>query len=246
MAEQSSHNVVNEPQSTSTPLVDAASNTSSADSATTGAQQIQHPSNPHSDSAIDVSKSANELAISENALAAPAGPDVGKDAAEPSAGNAAEPPASIPTDAPAQRGDVEVKVAEDGSVGDDRSVADMTSDTEKKGDAHHVRSDSVKKPTTFSKVSITKNFLNKAAPTTAAAPSKIGEKREFILNKLQPGTESDSPAASPASAATLTAKIGPRLVAKAGSSLGNLQKARPGPQSVGGPDASKVWNKNRR
>lgn len=246
MAELSSHNVVNEPQSTSAPLVDAASNPTVADSATDGAQRPEPSIIPHTDSTIDVSKSVNELATSNNALAAPAGSIAVKDAAEPSAGEAAHPPAADPTDAPAQRGDLELKTAEDGSHGDDRSAADIHSDTEKKGDAHHVRSDSVKKPTTFSKVSVTKNFLNKAAPTTAAAPSKIGEKREYIQTLMQEGRESDSLLASPASVATLPPKIGPRLVAKAGPSLGNLQKARPGPQNVGGPDASKVWNKNRR
>lgn len=246
MAEQSSHNVVNEPQSTSAPLADAASSQTTADTATDGAQQTQSSNNPTTDSAIEASKSVNELAKSSNASAALAVPDTVKDAAEPSAGEAANNPATDLTDATAQRGDVEQNTVEDGSQGDDRSAVDGVSDTEKKGDANHVRSDSVKKPTTFSKVSVTKNFLNKAAPTTATAPSKLGEKREYTLMMEQRDRRSDSLLATPASAATLTAKLGPRLVAKAGPSLGNLQKARPGPQSVGGPDASKVWNKNRR
>lgn len=243
MAEQISHNVVNEPQSTSAPLVDVASSQTAADTATDGALQTHTFSTPHTDSAIDVSKSANELATSANSSALPAGPDVVKDVAEPSAGEATQQPASNPADV---QTDVEQKGVDDGSQADDRSTTDIASDTEKKGEAHHVRSDSVKKPTTFSKVSITKNFLNKAAPTTAAAPTKIGEKREYTSTIAHEGMQSDSFLASPASASTLTAKIGPRLVAKAGPSLGNLQKARPGPQSVGGPDASKVWNKNRR
>lgn len=246
MAEQSSHNVVNEPQSSSAQLADAASSQTAANTATNGAQQTPSSSKSATENANDVSRSANELATSANASASSADPVAGKDAPEPSAGEAAHPPASDMRDASAQRGDVEPKTAEDGSQGDDRSAADVTSDTEKKGDANHLRSDSVKKPTTFSKVSVTKNFLNKAAPTTAAAPSKVGEKREYNPAKVREENRSNTLVASPASAATLTAKMGPRLVAKAGPSLGNLQKARPGPQSQGGPDASKVWNKNRR
>lgn len=176
MAEQSSHNVVNVPQSTSAPLVDSASSQTASDTATDGAQQISSSNTSHIDSAIDVSKTVNELATSANSSTVPAGPDVVKVAAEPSAGEAAHRPTPNTADAPT---DVEQKAAEDGSQGDDRSTADFASDNERKGEAHHARSDSVKKPTTFSKVSITKNFLNKAAPTATAAPSKIGEKREY-------------------------------------------------------------------
>lgn len=37
----------------------------------------------------------------------------------------------------------------------------------------------------------------------------------------------------------------PRLIAKTGASLANLQKSRSGSVGASGPDASKVWNKNR-
>lgn len=40
---------------------------------------------------------------------------------------------------------------------------------------HHVRSDSIKKPTTFKAVSVTKNFLAKAGTPTAAAPKTNGD-----------------------------------------------------------------------
>ena len=38
----------------------------------------------------------------------------------------------------------------------------------------------------------------------------------------------------------------PRLIAKTGASLRDTPKSRLGPESASGPDASKVWNKNRR
>lgn len=109
----------------------------------------------------------------------------------------------------------------DGSVG-------INSDIEKKeGSSHHNRTSSVKKPTTFSKVSVTKNFLAKTASPTPVT-SKIGDKPSPLGVAAQPAT---------------TAK--PRLVAKTGA-LQSMQKARAGTDSVSGPDASKVWNKNRR
>ncbi|KXL50044.1 MAG: hypothetical protein FE78DRAFT_250133 [Acidomyces sp. 'richmondensis'] len=108
----------------------------------------------------------------------------------------------------------------DGSVG-------INSDIEKKeGSSHHNRTSSVKKPTTFSKVSVTKNFLAKTASPTPVT-SKIGDKPSPLGVAAQPAT---------------TAK--PRLVAKTGA-LQSMQKARAGTDSVSGPDASKVWNKNR-
>ena len=93
---------------------------------------------------------------------------------------------------------------------------------------HHVRTNSVKKPTTFSRVSVTKNFMAKTAspaPTAAAIGSK-------------PGLSNAAPALAAAVAK-------PRLVAKTGV-LKTLQKPRTGSESASGPDASKVWNKNRR
>ncbi len=60
----------------------------------------------------------------------------------------------------------------DGSVGSDTETGKTTaSDTSVKDVSeikHHVRSNSVKKPTTFKAVSVTKNFLAKANPAPAA------------------------------------------------------------------------------
>lgn len=83
----------------------------------------------------------------------------------------------------------------------------------------------VKKPSTFKSVSVTKNFLAKSAVSTPI--SRPGDKT--------------APAAPTSTSALLTAK--PRLVAKLGTSntprtLGKVNGV------ASGPDASKVWNKN--
>jgi hypothetical protein len=109
--------------------------------------------------------------------------------------------------------------------------------------AGHVRSNSVKKPTTFKSVSVTKNFLAKATP---AAPNvRTGEKgmETEMICAHRPKLTVTGTAAGPGPA-QLTAK--PRLVAK--SALGNAG-SRSGllkTNGASGPDASKVWNKNRR
>ncbi|KAF2754349.1 hypothetical protein EJ05DRAFT_489076 [Pseudovirgaria hyperparasitica] len=99
------------------------------------------------------------------------------------------------------------------------------SDTDTRG---HVRTGSVKKPTFFKTSSVTKNFLAKTASSTPPVP---GSKAASV----------PSQGVSPTQA---IAK--PRLVAKSGSGIGNIPRsglAKPNGAS-GGPDASKVWNKN--
>jgi hypothetical protein len=91
-----------------------------------------------------------------------------------------------------------------------------------------VRSNSVKKPTSFKSVSVTKNFLAKSAVSTPAA---------------RPG-EKVAPAGQTNTSTLQTAK--PRLVAKSGSGIGNVPRSSLSKVngSGSGPDASKVWNKN--
>ena len=59
----------------------------------------------------------------------------------------------------------------DGSVGSDTEIGKLTtSDALAKDESeikHHARSNSVKKPTTFKAVSVTRNFLAQANPNTA-------------------------------------------------------------------------------
>jgi len=123
-------------------------------------------------------------------------------------------------------------------VADDKSIADVSvelsvnSDTdtskvdtsERKDGKPLIRTNSTKKPTSFSKVSVTKNFLAKTSTVAPAAP-KPGDK---------PGVASV--------AAPPTAK--PRLVAKSGTALRDRQSLRLGAETAGSPDPSKVWNKN--
>jgi hypothetical protein len=110
----------------------------------------------------------------------------------------------------------------------------------------HARSNSVKKPATFKSVSVTKNFLAKAAvgAVPSSRPGDKGKLKSFVLScsfsnyQVVPSGPSSPIALSAAK---------PRLVAK--SALGGLG-ARSGLTGSGGPgagpDASKVWNRNRR
>ncbi|KAK1063348.1 hypothetical protein LTR12_007405 [Friedmanniomyces endolithicus] len=123
-------------------------------------------------------------------------------------------------------------VAEDGgpSVTSDTegSKADADGSEQKKDGAHHARTNSVKKPTTFSKVSATKNFLAKSSSPIPAPGAKLGEKPSPLTATVQP-----------------LAAAKPRLIAKTASTLQSVQRPRPGSEGTGAPDASKVWNKNR-
>ena len=113
----------------------------------------------------------------------------------------------------------------DASGGSDTDISRPGSVDQSKRDAGHVRTNSMKKPSTFKSVSVTKNFLAKSVVSTPT--TRPGEKA--------------APAAPSASAAVLTAK--PRLVAKLGT--GNAPRTLGKVNGAGsGPDASKVWNKN--
>lgn len=96
----------------------------------------------------------------------------------------------------------------------------------------HIRTaSSIKKPTTFKAVSVNKTFLAAKGAATNTG-SKTGEK---------------SASSTPSTPSTLSAR--PRLVAKLGSGLRDSSpKATNNLAGVNGvaPDASAVWNKNRR
>lgn len=268
MAEQVSHNVVNNPESTSdsSPLVDVAANHTTTTAAGTG--------NPTSTTdALDSSKTQNTSAVDANGATLTEGKaiDAGKAAAEPSAGDVVAQPADGASTAPpvetneeknngklgpqlangvAGRASPGELAVEDSAAQDTSADPSVTSDTDigraetltqDKDGKRHVRTTSVKKPTTFSKVSVSKNFLAKTA-TTAPAASKIGDKGKTISDKAA-GAMLTSTVAPASSAAAPVAK--PRLVAKSGSGLSQLQKARSSAESPSGPDASTVWNKNR-
>ncbi|KAI9779458.1 MAG: hypothetical protein M1816_003510 [Peltula sp. TS41687] len=127
------------------------------------------------------------------------------------------------------------------SVGSDTEVGraehnntSVQSDSESKGPIH-VRSNSMKKPASFKAVSVTKNFLAKAANGSAPS-SKSGGDKVTTTSNGQP-TMSNATAASR-----------PRLVAKSGSNRDGGMRGSTLPAGSGqgkAPDPSQVWNKNR-
>ena len=90
----------------------------------------------------------------------------------------------------------------------------------------HTRTGSVKKPASFKAVSVTKSFLAKSL--SASPVPRVSDK---------------GVASSPSPISALQSAK-PRLVAK--SALGGMGKSLTKMNGAGGPDASKVWNKNQR
>jgi hypothetical protein len=116
----------------------------------------------------------------------------------------------------------------------------------KESSTGHARSNSVKKPTSFKSVSVTKSFLAKVVTgAQVARPGEKGNARRSnanLPNRLAVTAPSPGPG-TPASAQMAK----PRLVAKSTlGGLGSRTGASGNGGASGGPDASKVWNKNRR
>lgn len=97
----------------------------------------------------------------------------------------------------------------------------------------HVRTASTKKPATFKSVSVNKTFLA-AKAATSNAPAKVGDKSA----SLSASTAAQTP--------TTSSTLRPRLVAKSGSGLRDNSKTSLAVNGRTAPDASAVWNKNRR
>ncbi|KAL8826661.1 MAG: hypothetical protein Q9191_003660 [Dirinaria sp. TL-2023a] len=96
---------------------------------------------------------------------------------------------------------------------------------------HHARSNSVKKPTAFKAVSVTKNFLAKAGTPSTSNAKVNGDK----------GMSATATATTPLAPR-------PRLVAKtaSGHQASAPKASGPGHKNGGsGPDPMQVWNKNR-
>lgn len=240
MAEQLSHNVVNGSESASAlALADVATNHITAASALSG---------PHT--VLEASQNQRQISPSTDDLNNPTPNNAtASDATDPSAGSVAELATKhepFNNTLPSHLSDTEQftnGVYESNHVstlGDDASIADQSIDLSVNSDTDVGRADGsdvardghdssranpVKKPTTFSKVSVTKTFLAKSA-TPQPTQTKLGDKPSI------------SNASTPALAR-------PRLVAKTVGSLQNVQKANMGANGASGPDASKVWNKNR-
>lgn len=108
------------------------------------------------------------------------------------------------------------------------------SDTEASKSRHddkgHVRSSSVKKPTSFKSVPINKSFQAKLASSSAAA--KVPER-------------SASTASSTAGPPSTSSTPKPRLVAKTTGTLRDASKSSLAQNGRPAPDGNAVWNKNR-
>lgn len=120
----------------------------------------------------------------------------------------------------------------------------------KQGEGRHERSNSIaKKPASFKSVSVTKNFLAKTGVAATPISKTLGEKRMFE----EPPAESkmsllifDNLASIGFQVASLVSQSPkPRLVTKSWRE-GRLLNAGTTTQSTGAPDASKVWNRNKR
>lgn len=221
MAEQINHNVVEQLESTngSAPSVDVAENHNIAALADSGKQTSSPAREPVSTTTDDQLSHLTERANTAEA--------------EPSAGNAAPTLSAekhITQDLKHEDDVLDLESPDERAVFDISADPSVASDTDgavaeqaKDGSLHN-RTASVKKPTTFSRVAVSKAFLAKSTATPTAAP-KVGDK------------------SAPVAAVQPTA-LRPRLVAKTAASLGNLTRVKV-PESSSGPDASKVWNKNR-
>ncbi|KAH4400453.1 hypothetical protein HBI24_080700 [Parastagonospora nodorum] len=224
MAEQVTKDVVKEAQSVGrpAPIDDTASTTS------TPAVNGETPSGPAT-TASATSKPTPNATDAASASTAPA--DNVHVSDKPSKAAAATTTEQKPTSAPLHdadrpflNGDAGDVAIADASGGSDTDISRPGSVDQSKRDASHVRTNSMKKPSTFKSVSVTKNFLKSAVAAPATRP---GEKA--------------APLAPTTTATVPTAK--PRLVAKsgAGNAPRTLGKAN---GASSGPDASKVWNKN--
>ncbi|KAF1919617.1 hypothetical protein BDU57DRAFT_536577 [Ampelomyces quisqualis] len=203
MAEQVTKDVVKEAQSMGhpAPIDEPASTTSNP------AANGELPSGP----ATTTSTTPEHTSAATHAAATPDGPK-----------QAGTPPQHA--EKPCLNGDSGEHAIADASGGSDTDISRPGSVDQSKREANHVRTNSMKKPSTFKSVSFTKNFLKSAVSTPTARP---GDKA--------------APAAPATPAAVLTAK--PRLVAKSGA--GNTPRTLGKVNGAGsGPDASKVWNKN--
>ena len=136
---------------------------------------------------------------------------------------------------PTEAGAISAEVSVSGGSDTEATKAETSKNSgEEKG---HVRSTStVKKFTSFKPVSVNKTFLA-AKGTITASPLKPGEKPATGTTAAQPGPLTTAPAR-------------PRLVAKSGSGLRDSSPRSATAANSGkpgaAPDASAVWNKNRR
>ncbi len=121
------------------------------------------------------------------------------------------------------------------SGGSDTEATKTESSKARGGEKSHTRTASTVKKASFKRISVNRTFLTTKA-AAPAAPSKLGEKGAAGSTTVPIGSSSGTSAR-------------PRLVAKSGSGLRDSAprtSAAGNGGKTGAPDASAVWNKNRR
>ncbi|KAF2143802.1 uncharacterized protein K452DRAFT_317240 [Aplosporella prunicola CBS 121167] len=232
MAEQITHDVVNEAQSMGDPSPIDANATTTKDS----------PAGAAPDTTIANNKSSSDTpAITPSTASGDTAPQDRNPPSNPPTDETKTEPAAITSEQAKDGEGSSAKSKEsttNGTPGDQSASEDLTvpqaaADTSGGSDTDTSRAKDgesrpkTKKPTSFKSVSVTKHFL---AKTAVAPPSKTGDKASPT-----PPTSSPAPTAKP------------RLVAKSGSGVGSAVP-RSGLSRLNGastPDPATVWNKNR-
>ncbi|GES64409.1 hypothetical protein ATEIFO6365_0008047900 [Aspergillus terreus] len=224
MAEQSSHDVVNqtlsggEPSPSDVPASTNDKTTAGGDVGeikdTATATATRSEPKPHEPQKIDSSEPPSQRN------------EPGKDATHPSTDTSKQGPGPVETRALEMNG-----LASGSEAGEDTaSLGGSESDASRTESRAHSRSTSTKRPASFKPVSFAKFSVPKAPGTSPTM--KPAEKA--------PSSSSGTPLGTPVQSSR------PRLVAKTTSSLrDSLAKSGPGARPGGGPDPSQVWNKNR-
>ncbi|KAF4554813.1 Hypothetical protein D9617_3g018810 [Elsinoe fawcettii] len=227
MASSDTQNVVVNSQSVDTSSIDAHAKTNNTASALNGTSESSAPA-VQEPSTSDIAEVNDNSALANGKIGAQSHQTDSLDAHVN--GNGLHTDHLSVADTASVQGSVpDIDSRDAGSVGD-AAISDTDSrgdvgDTGEAGkDANgNTKLGSLKKPTTFKAVSVTKNFLAKTATSTPSV--KLGEKL------TAPAVSSPQTMARP------------RLVAKSGSGLRDTPRPRTGTE--GPSEGSTVWNKNR-
>ncbi|KAL2002938.1 hypothetical protein VTN02DRAFT_5471 [Thermoascus thermophilus] len=226
MAEQSSHDVVNQTRSggeASPSDVPA----SKPDNKPAGGDAGENKDNAQGEHAENQTNAREQDGKTDSSRAPAENGEAGKPSGSSAPDNGKPGPGQVASRAPELNG---VSATSDGGE-DTGSQGGSESDTSRADGRQHTRGGSARKPTTFKPVTFAKFSVPKAPG--AAAPPKVGDKASTSSTPLS--------SAPPQSSR-------PRLVAKTTSGLrDSAAKAAASGAKTGGtaPDPNQVWNKNR-